>query len=69
MTDPSGKGEPEPNDPAQLEKLLEIELMQKRMAWQQAKQRSSSWRNLSYLFLFLVIAGAVIAYFVFIANR
>ena len=69
MTDRYGKGEPEPNDPAQLEKLLEIELMQKRMAWQQAKQRSSRWRNLSYLFLLLVIAAAVIAYLVLVANR
>ncbi len=69
MSDSYGKREPEQNDSAQLEKLLEIELMQKRAAWKQAKQRSSSLRNLSYLFLLLVVLGALVAYFLLVANR
>jgi len=69
MPDSHGKPEPEKIDPSQVEKLLEIELMQKRMQWQQAKGRNSTLRNLSYIFLLLVIAGAALAYFFLNANR
>jgi len=50
-------------DPSKIEKLLEIELMQKRAAWQQAKAGRSKVRALSFLFLFLVVASGLLAYF------
>ncbi len=60
---PHGNSQPDPrdNDPEKLAKLLEIELMQKRASWQQAKARHSTLRTMSFLFLFLVIVAAFIA--------
>jgi hypothetical protein len=46
-----------------LAKALELELMGKRAAWQRASARRGQWRALSFLFLFLVIIGALVAYF------
>jgi flagellar basal body-associated protein FliL len=63
MPDADGKPEPPQIDPAKLEQLLEIELMQKRAAWQQAKAKRGSLRALSFMFLFFVIAGAAVAFF------
>lgn len=62
---PEGNRQPEQRetDPDQLMKLLEIELMQKRAGWQQAKARRSSYRTMSFLFLFAVIVAAFLAYF------
>jgi cell division septal protein FtsQ len=57
------KSEPPKTNPADLEQLLEIELMQKRAAWKQAKARRGSLRALSFFFLFLVIVGALLAFF------
>lgn len=64
---PDGNRKPEPGetDPAQLAKLLEIELMQKRAQWQQAKARRGNLRTVSFLFLFLVIVGAIVAFYLF----
>ncbi|MDQ3626251.1 MAG: hypothetical protein M3372_03890 [Verrucomicrobiota bacterium] len=63
MPDGDGKPEPPQIDPAKLEQLLEIELMQKRAAWQQAKAKRGNLRALSFMFLFLVIIGALLAFF------
>jgi len=52
-------------DPAKIEKLLEIELMQKRASWQQAKARRGSFRALSFFFLFIVIVAAVVGFYLF----
>jgi cell division septal protein FtsQ len=52
-------------DPAELEKLLEIELMQKRAAWARARSRRSGLRALSFLFLFIVVVAALVAFFVY----
>ena len=43
---PASDREPEPGetDPSMVERLLEIELIQKRAAWQQAKARRGSRR-------------------------
>ena len=64
---PDGNSKPEPTelDPAKLAKLLEIELMQKRAGWQQAKARRNKLRALSFLFLFLVILAAMAAFYLF----
>lgn len=67
MHDGDGKREPRENDPAKLAQLLEIELMQKRAAWQQARASRSKIRAVSFLFLFLVVVGAALAFFLLLA--
>jgi hypothetical protein len=51
------------SDPETLVKGLEAELIFKRAAWQRAAVRRRSWRSLSFLFLFVVVLGALFAYF------
>lgn len=63
-----GKPEPSEIDPEKLSKLLDIELVQKRAAWQRAAEHRGSFRALAFLFLLLVILGGVAAYFVFISG-
>jgi hypothetical protein len=62
MPDSNRKSEPSNFDPQAAEKLLELELMQKRQSWAQAKQRRAGWRSLSLLFLLLVIGAALYAF-------
>ncbi len=62
MDEPNRKPEPAEIDPDKLEKLLEIELMQKRAAWQQAKARRGNLRLLSVLFLVVIVALALFAF-------
>lgn len=69
MPDGDRKPEPDTPDPAKIAQLLEIELMQKRAAWQQAKGRRSNLRALSFLFLFLIIAAALVAFFLFFSPE
>ena len=52
-------------NPEAAMKALELELMAKRAAWSAARARRGRWRALSLLFLFLVIFGALLAYFFF----
>jgi hypothetical protein len=52
----------------QLSRLLELELIQKRAAWKQAKQRKKSLRSLAFLFLFLLFAGCLLGFF-FVFGR
>ena len=57
-------------DPEKLAKLLEMELMQKRAAWQQGKQRRNAMRVASFFFLFLVMIAALVAFwFLFSPDR
>jgi hypothetical protein len=63
-----GKPEPSETDPEMLARLLEIELMQKRAAWQRASSQRNTMRMMAFLFLFVVIAGALAAYFFFFAD-
>jgi len=60
--------QPLPGDAEQLSKLLELELVQKRVQWQQLKQRKKSLRSLAILFLFVIFAGGLVGYF-FVFNR
>jgi len=53
------------SDPDTLAKLLEMELALKRQTWQRRQSQRGTWRVLSILFLVLVIAGALAAYFFF----
>lgn len=66
MADSDGKREP--TDPAKLAQLLDLELMQKRAEWQNAKARHRNVRALAFLFLFIVIAGAIVAFFLFFSS-
>jgi hypothetical protein len=50
----------------QIARLLELELMQKRAAWQQAGARRQNVRIMSFAFLFLIILGCLFGlYFAF----
>lgn len=67
MLDGKDNSDAKENDPEKLAQLLEIELMQKRAAWQQAKARRGGLRAVSFLFLFVVIVAALVAFFVFLS--
>jgi hypothetical protein len=64
-----GKPEPSEIDPEKLSKLLELELLQKRAGWQRAAARRTTLRTFAFLFLLIVIGGALAAYFFVIAGR
>lgn len=67
---PHGDGKPEPVDPEHTLRMLEIEMIQQRALRKQASARRSNLRAVSFLFLFLVIAGAAVAaYFAFTSGR
>lgn len=64
-----GDGKPEPVDPENLVRMLELELMQKRAARQMAGRRFGGLRAASFIFLFAVIMGALLAfYYVFYSG-
>jgi hypothetical protein len=44
-----------------LLKALEIELIQKRASWQKAHGQRNAWRSASFVFLFIVVIGALFA--------
>lgn len=65
-----GDGKPEPVDPETAVRLLELELMQKRAARQMAGRPGSGLRTASFIFLFAVILGALLAlYYLFTSGR
>lgn len=68
MAEDDSKRERADTDPARLSQLLELELIQKRAEWQQTKARRRNFRALSFLFLFVVIAGAIVAFVVFFSS-
>ena len=61
------QADPKPSaaDPEALASALELELIMKRASWQKMRARRGTWRALSFLFLFLVLVGALLAYFYF----
>jgi hypothetical protein len=65
----NGDGKPEPVDPENVVRMLELELLQKRAARQMAGRRFSGLRAASFVFLFAVILGALLAfYYVFYSG-
>ncbi|MEO5753360.1 MAG: hypothetical protein ABIR38_01490 [Chthoniobacterales bacterium] len=56
---------PPPADPDILAKMLEIELIAKRAAWERARANRGRWRALSLLFLLVVVLGGIAAWFYF----
>ena len=66
---PRSDGKPEPNDPDQVLRLLEIELAQTRATRQRAGTPYRGFRLASFVFLFAVIIGVALAfYYVFVAG-
>ena len=66
---PQGDGKPEPNDPDKVLQLLELELAQRRIALKQARSPLRGFRLASFIFLFAVILGAMLAfYYVFVSG-
>jgi hypothetical protein len=58
-----GKPELADNDPDKISQLLELQLAQKRANWKRANARYRSIRSVSFLFLFILILGALLAFF------
>ncbi len=66
---PHGNGKPEPTDPEQLLRMLDLELARQRIARQRAGSPYRSFRIASLIFLFAVIVGAMLAfYYVFYSG-
>ena len=68
ILDAAGKPNPNELDPEKLEHLLELELVRKRAEWQETGNRYRAFRSMSFVFLFLLIAGTVVAAF-FVFSR
>jgi hypothetical protein len=58
---PHGDRKPESVDPEHLLRMLDLEMIQQRAMWKQAGARRKSVRAISFLFLFVVILGALLA--------
>ncbi len=66
---PHGHGKPEPTDPEQVLRMLDLELAQQRMARQRAGSPYRAFRVASLIFLVAVILGALLAfYYVFFSG-
>jgi len=66
---PHSDGKPEPNDPDQVLRLLDLELAQRRAERDRAGSPFRAFRMASFVFLFAVIVGALFAfYYVFVAG-
>jgi hypothetical protein len=66
---PHGNGKNEPTDPEQLLRLLDLELAQQRIARQRARSPYRGFRLASFIVLFAVILGALLAfYYVFYSG-
>lgn len=63
-------GKPEPVDPDQALRLLELELIQQRAARQMAGTPYRGLRAASFLFLFAIVLGTALAvYYLFFSGR
>jgi hypothetical protein len=66
---PRGDGKPEPSDPDQLLRLIDIELAQKRLHRERSPAPYRGFRLASFIFLFAVIVGIALAfYYVFYSG-
>jgi hypothetical protein len=63
-----GKPELADNDPEKISQLLELQLSQKRAEWKRAGARYRMLRSISFLFLFLVVAGGLFAFFLIFSR-
>ena len=58
-------GKQEPADPEDTVRMLELQLMQQRAARQQAGAPYRGLRAASFIFLFVIILGALLAFYYF----
>jgi len=58
-----GKPELAGNDPEKFNQVLELQLAQKRAEWKRANARYRNIRSAAFVFLFIVIIGALFAFF------
>jgi hypothetical protein len=67
---PDGTGKPESSktDEEVLTRMIELEMAQQRAVWAQAQARHRTIRTISFLFLALVVIGALLAFFFFFTN-
>lgn len=63
-----GKSESVKNDPGDLARVLELELLQKRAAWQRERERYGVIRTISILFLVVMVAASIAGLF-FLFSR
>ena len=59
----AGKPELTSNDPEKFNQVLELQLAQKRAEWKRANARYRNIRSAAFVFLFIVIIGALFAFF------
>jgi hypothetical protein len=65
----SNDGKPEPPDPENAVRMIELELMRQRAGRQQAGAPYRGLRVVSFFFLFVVVLGALLAfYYVFFSG-
>lgn len=69
MPDDNRNPERPDTNPSEIEQLVEMELIQKRAAWKQAKARRGNLRALSLLFLVVVILAALVGFFIFLSPE
>jgi hypothetical protein len=66
---PRGDGKPEPSDPDELLRLIDLELAQKRLHRERSASPFRAFRLASFIFLFAVILGVALAfYYVFYSG-
>lgn len=68
IPDANGKPESRSADAEQLAKVLEIELAQKKLEWAASAERYRKIRAASFLFLALIIMGALAAFFLLFSQ-
>jgi hypothetical protein len=69
IPDTNGKPESRESEAEHLAKLLEIELALKKNEWATATERYRRIRTASFLFLALIVMGALAAFFFLILPR
>ena len=65
---PHGDSKPEPVDPEQVLRTMDLELMRQRAARQQEKPPYRALRMVSFLFFFAVVLGALLAFYYIFAG-
>ena len=66
MPDAATDTKPNQTDAEKLARLLELELIQKRVEWKQASTRRRSMRSAAFAFILLLVAACLVsAYLVF----
>jgi hypothetical protein len=55
--------QPEANNAEELSRLLDLELIQKRVEWQRTSARHKSLKTFSLLFLFIVVLAGLAAFY------